>query len=72
MFSEDDMYPPTPEAEEVCPLLPPEMRQPGTVWPCRVCGLAPGDSDPLCACKSETVRQSVPATGMALRTDSHA
>jgi hypothetical protein len=56
MFSEDDMYPPTPEAEEVCPLLPPEMQQPGTVWPCHVCGLKPEDPQPLGRCRSEIVR----------------
>jgi hypothetical protein len=56
MDDEDDFYPPTPEAEEICPLLPPEMRQPATVWPCRVCGLMPDDPRPLDRCKSETVR----------------
>ena len=59
MFTEDQMYPPTPEAEEWCPMLPPEMRQPGTAWPCRVCGLSEDEPDPLRKCLSETVRFSV-------------
>jgi hypothetical protein len=54
-YNEDNEYPPTPEAEEICPLLPPSMQQPGTVWPCRVCGLEPDDPLPLARCKSETV-----------------
>ncbi len=56
MDEEDDLYPPTPEAEEICPLLPPEMQKPGTAWPCRVCGLAADDQSPLDRCKSETVQ----------------
>jgi hypothetical protein len=51
------MYPPTPEAEEICPLLPLEMQQPVTVWPCRVCGLRPEHALPLDRCMSETVTQ---------------
>lgn len=58
MEEEDNLYPPTPEAEEICPLLPPEMQQPGTVWPCQVCGLRPEDALPLDRCMSETVRQT--------------
>jgi hypothetical protein len=55
---EDNSYAPTPEAEEICPLLPAEMQQTGTVWPCRVCGLMPADPSPLDRCKSETVWMS--------------
>jgi hypothetical protein len=54
-YDEDDLYPPTPEAEEICPLLPAELAQPGTVWPCRVCGLELGETEPLSRCLSETV-----------------
>jgi hypothetical protein len=53
---EDNEYPPTPEADEICPLLPPEMQQPGTQWPCRVCGCMPDEPFPLDKCKSEWVR----------------
>jgi hypothetical protein len=57
MMSDDALSYPggMPEAEELCPLLPPEMRQPGTVWPCRICGLAPDYPEPLRRCQSETV-----------------
>jgi hypothetical protein len=51
----DDLSPPTPEADEICPLLPEEDQQPGTSWPCAVCGLEPNDPDPLARCLSETV-----------------
>lgn len=56
MDDEDNLYPPTPEADEICPLLPPNLQQPGTQWPCRVCGLTPDDPFPLDRCKSETVQ----------------
>jgi hypothetical protein len=66
-YDEDDLYPPSAEAEEICPLLPAELAQPGTVWPCRVCGLELersaakplaelGETEPLSRCLSETVR----------------
>lgn len=55
MFTDDETYPPTPEADELCPMLPPEMRQDGTVWPCRVCGCEASDPQPLRKCLSETV-----------------
>ena len=61
--NEDNMYPPTPEAEEICPLLPPAMQQQGTVWPCRVCVPAVGDPFPLDRCKSETVRLDARSDG---------
>lgn len=58
MMSDDELSYPggMPEAEEWCPLLPPESRQDGTVWPCRVCGCEADDPQPLRKCLSETVR----------------
>ena len=53
---EDNSYGPTPEADEICPLLPPNMQQPGTEWSCRVCGLTPDDPLPRNRCKSESVQ----------------
>lgn len=59
-MSEDDTYPGgIPEAEEWCPRLPPEMRQPGTAWPCRVCGSTKDDPDLLRKCLSETARLTI-------------
>ena len=58
MFDDEyeNEYPPTPEADEICPLLPPEMHRVGTQWPCRVCGCEPDDPFPLDRCKSEIVQ----------------
>jgi hypothetical protein len=58
MFDDEyeNEFPPIPEADEICPLLPPNMQQPGAQWPCRVCGCTEDDLFPLDKCLSERVQ----------------
>ena len=61
-MDDEDLYAPTPEADEACALLPLlNMQQLGAEWCCGVCGATSDDPNPLDRCLSERVQLALRA-----------